>query len=64
MNQIEYTIEVTMTPHYWDNETEPYFWSINYFDDITNEWLSKISGWAKTPEDAWNIANLKYKELS
>ena len=55
---LEYSIEVIMNPHHWDNKNEPYFWCIfaNRGEGKTNEGC----GWAKTPDLAWNQANEYY----
>jgi hypothetical protein len=57
----EYKIEVSLTPHPWDNEKEPYFWCILGLYD--NSWVNTGDcGWAKTPEEAFNKAVESFKE--
>lgn len=66
----EYTIEVIITPHPWDNKEEPYFWWIKCYDSDFAKKDPKYTGhnsgacgWGKTPEDAWCQAieyNSKY----
>lgn len=63
MSEVEYKIEITMLPHYWDNEFEPYFWLILVWDDIAKDWVCFMSGWAKTPNESWEVANKKYNEI-
>lgn len=53
---MEYTIEVTMYPHTWDDEKNPYFWIIKYWDDNYNEWLTLTTGWSVNPDKAWEEA--------
>lgn len=63
MEQIEYTIKIIMSPHHWDNEEVPYFWAINYWDGEAGAWFNKLNGWAKTPNEAWEIANKEYIKI-
>lgn len=59
----EYSIEVNLTPHPWDNKNEPYFWWIKCYDEELAKKDSNYRGhntgacgWGKTPEDAWKQA--------
>lgn len=52
----EYSIEVSITPHPWDNPSQPYFWGV--FEDGCNAGF----GWSKTPEGAWEAALEYYKK--
>lgn len=51
----EISIEVSMTPHPWDNPDHPYFWCV--FKNSCNAGF----GWSKTPEEAWREALEYYK---
>ena len=52
----DYKIEIFLTPHFWDNEKEPYFWCILGLSN--SEWVNTGScGWALTPENAFQKAN-------
>lgn len=62
-NDREYTIEVSMLPHPWDNEKEPYSWGITYVDEEINEILYIKHGWAKNPNEAYKRASRSYQEL-
>lgn len=55
----DYKIEVCMTPHYWDNSTDPFFWVIYEFRNKC--WVNTgTCGWEKTPEDAWLKATSEF----
>lgn len=47
----EYKIEISMTPDYKQNKTQPYFWVLY---KNCGEWCNVNSGWSKTPEEAWS----------
>lgn len=55
----EYSISISMTPAFHDNEEEPYFWVILLHSEhgISN---SGCCGWAKTHELAWEKALKSY----
>ena len=54
-NYSEYKIEILLTPHPWDNQTESYFWCIlGWFN---SEWVNTENyGWATTPQEAFDKA--------
>lgn len=53
----ERNIQVTLTPHTWDNAENPYFWVVMEWDEKGEFWFnSGLCGWAKTPTDAFNEA--------
>lgn len=54
----EFSIEVSMVPHPWDNPDDPYFWCV--FENGCNAGF----GWSKTPEAAWGAALEYYKRLT
>lgn len=49
-----YKIDVRVTPNYAENKHKPYFWAVLATTD--GEWCNECSGWAETPEKAWNEA--------
>jgi len=57
----EYSIDVSMNPHYHDNKECPYFWYIVGHDN--NGSYNRGSGWSKTPEEAWKEANVYYERF-
>lgn len=61
----EHIIEVIMDAHTWDNKDNPYFWYIKQWGKgkETETWYTRLSGWSKTPNDAWIDANKEYLEL-
>lgn len=61
--QKEYTIEVIVTPHTWDNKENPYFWCIKAWDSEAEVWYTKTCGWSKSSNDAWVDANKEYIEI-
>lgn len=63
MKDKEYIIEVIMLPHDWDNEEEPYFWCIKCWNEKDKVWYSYSNGWAKSPSEAWDMANEKYRQI-
>lgn len=56
----EYKIEVLVTPHYHDNLKNPYFWCVLRW--YNEGWCNTSgSGWAASPEEAFNKANKWYE---
>ena len=55
MDSKEHRIVISVTPHYWDNKKEPYFWL------ITLDGCNCGFGWSETPEKAWEEAFNYYK---
>lgn len=51
----DYKIDVRMTPNYEDNKHKPYFWAV--LSSTDGEWANECSGWAETPEKAWEEAH-------
>lgn len=47
---VEYKLEVCLTPHEHDNKEAPYFWCLFKYG---NDWANEGFGWAKTPEEAF-----------
>ena len=58
MNE-EIDIQVSFTPHPWDNQKEPYFWIILKGNDTKH---NAGCGWAESPQKAWEKANEYYKK--
>lgn len=49
-------IHISLTPHTWDNEKEPYFWVIMEWSG--KSWVnSGLCDWAETPQKAWEQAS-------
>ena len=57
---MEYKIEVIMTPHFHDSPKKPYFWMIGSY--CGKDWCNHTSGWAATPEEAWQEAKTFYNK--
>jgi len=55
----ELHIEVSMTPHPWDNPNKPYSWVLLRWHK--NAWCNSGHGWAKTPKEAWEDAIKHYE---
>lgn len=55
----ERTIEVSMTPHPWDNKEAPYFWCILKW--CKTSWCNDSFGWSKSPQEAWEDATKRYE---
>lgn len=59
----EYKLEINLTPHYHDNEDNPYFWVILQY--TTNGWVNTGQcGWSKTPTEASVTALRSYNDLT
>jgi len=55
----ELHIEVSMTPHPWDNPSKPFSWVLLRW--YKTAWCNVGFGWAKTPKEAWEDANRHYE---
>lgn len=60
MNE-EYFIEIVLTPHYHDNNESPYFWMLGVIGE-NGERYNSGSGWAVSPNEAYNQAYLHYNK--
>lgn len=56
---VEHKIEVTLTPHPWDNKEKPYFWSILEWGK-EGGWYNIGCGWSESPLAAYAAAELYY----
>ena len=56
MNINERKIEVSVTPHPWDNKENPYFWCILDWDNKNKTWFNNGFGWSKSIELAFKDA--------
>lgn len=49
----EYRIEVSLTPHPWDNKEKPFFWMIAGYSIKSEHWGNTgCCGWAENPDAA------------
>lgn len=55
----EYSINVSMSPQYEENEEEPYMWVV-FLHSMQGITHTGYSGWAKTPSLAWETALISY----
>lgn len=57
----DYEIRISLTPHPWDNKSEPYFWMIAKWSEGGKTWCnSGHCGWARTPKEAFKFAYESY----
>jgi len=55
----ELHIEISMTPHTWDNRNKPYSWTLLRW--CKTAWCNVGFGWAKTSKEAWEDASKHYE---
>jgi len=59
----EYSVEVFLRAHIWDNKKEPYFWCLQGHRRSTDGWTNEGSGWAVSPEQAFKDATAYHERI-
>ena len=60
-----YEVRVSLTPSQHDNFDKPYFWAVVKTSNKTGEsYNTGCFGWAKNPDNAWELANTVWKKFN